>query len=392
MYLHQRLNEKEGAASMKKCIVIPDSFKGTMSSAEVSEIIKKQLLLHYPDCNVVAIPAADGGEGTVDCFLSCIENAHKIKVLSTNAFGEKINCYYALYNNTAIIEMAQCAGLPQAEGRLNPAITTTYGVGTIIKEAISNGCKNIILGLGGSCTNDGGTGMAAALGVTFINKRGEDFIPTGATLCDIDRIETGKAKELLKDCSFTAMCDITNPMFGKNGAAYIFAPQKGADEKMVKHLDDNLMHLSGKIKEFIGVDVSNIPGAGAAGAMGAAVVAFLNGKLQSGINTILDTVKFNTHLIGCDVVFTGEGKVDGQSIHGKVISGVSKAAQKQNIPVIIIAGSVGDGAEKTYSIGVSAIFSINQMPMEFNKAKKFSKANLAATTDSILRLYKANNW
>lgn len=377
---------------MEKCIVIPDSFKGTMSSSEVSEIIKKQILHHYPKCNVITIPVADGGEGTVDCFLSCIENAHKIKTISTNAFNEKVNCYYALYNDTAIIEVAQCAGLPQAEGRLNPAITTTYGVGTVIKDAISKGCKNIILGLGGSCTNDGGTGMAAALGITFINKNGETFIPTGATLCDIDKIETSNAKELLRNCNFTAMCDITNPMYGQNGAAYVFSPQKGADKKMVKFLDDNLMHLSEKIKEFIGINVANIPGAGAAGAMGAAVVAFFNGELKSGINTVLETVKFNNHLINCDVVFTGEGKVDSQSIQGKVISGVSKAAQKKNVPVILIAGSIGDGAEKTYSIGVSAIFSINQKPMEFDKAKKFSKTNLASITDSILRLYKTNNW
>lgn len=377
---------------MKKCIVIPDSFKGTISSAEVSEIIKKQILYHYPKCNVITIPVADGGEGTVDCFLSCVENAHKIKTISTNAFNKKVNCYYALYNDTAIIEVAQCAGLPQAEGRLNPAITTTYGVGTVIKDAISKGCKNIILGLGGSCTNDGGTGMAAALGITFINKKGETFIPTGATLCDIDKIETDNAKELLRNCNFTAMCDITNPMYGQNGAAYVFAPQKGADKKMVKFLDDNLIHLSEKIKEFTGINVANIPGAGAAGAMGAAVVAFFNGELKSGINTVLETVKFNNHLINCDVVFTGEGKVDSQSIQGKVISGVSKAAQKKNVPVILIAGSIGDGAEKTYSIGVSAIFSINQKPMEFDKAKKFSKANLASITDSILRLYKTNNW
>ncbi|MFA9464278.1 MAG: glycerate kinase [Velocimicrobium sp.] len=371
--------------ALKKCIVIPDSFKGTLSSFEVCRIMKEQIKSLQKDCDVITIPVADGGEGTVDCFLHALKNARKIQITATGPYGEPVSCYYARHENTAIIEMAQTAGLPLVEGNLNPAKTTTYGTGEMIAHAVRNDCTEIIIGLGGSCTNDAGVGAARALGVIFYNELGHSFIPEGDTLAQIKSFDISKANQFLKKCCVTAMCDIDNPMFGKSGAAYIFAPQKGADTKMVKLLDKNLESLSNTIETCLGRDVSKIPGAGAAGAMGAGIVAFLGGSLKSGIDTVLDIVDFNELLNDTDIVFTGEGKIDSQSIRGKVVIGIAKRAKKKNIPVITVVGAIGEGAEKAYDLGVSAIFSINRTATAFEEARHHSKENLAGTMDSIIR-------
>jgi glycerate kinase len=284
--------------------------------------------------------------------------------------------------------MAQTAGLPQVEGRKNPALTTTYGTGLVIKQAIEDGCTDIIIGLGGSCTNDAGVGAACAIGVQFYDDEENAFLPTGGTLSKIKRIDTTNAKELLKGCNITAMCDIDNPMYGTSGAAYIFAPQKGADDAMVIDLDDNLRSLSQKIIDNIGIDVSELPGAGAAGAMGAGVVAFFGGILKSGINTVLDLVGFEEQLENTDLVFTGEGKIDSQSLRGKVVIGIAERAKKKNVPVIAVVGAIGAEAEKAYDMGVSAIFSINRAAIDFEISRFQSKENLAATIDSLLRFQR----
>ncbi len=369
----------------KKCIVIPDSFKGTLSSLDVCTIMKEQILFLQPDCNVITIPVADGGEGTVDCFLYAMENMRKIEMTASGPFGEPVSCYYARYQNTAIIEMAQTAGLPLVEGQMNPAKTTTYGTGEMIAHAVRNGCNEIIIGLGGSCTNDAGVGAARALGVDFFDKEGNLFFPEADTLSLIDSFDISKANQLLKKCSITAMCDIDNPMYGENGAAYIFAPQKGANPEMVALLDRNLKALSKTIENCLNRDVSKIPGAGAAGAMGAGIVAFLGGSLKSGIDTVLDIVKFDDLTKDADIIFTGEGKIDSQSIRGKVVIGISKRAQKQNIPVIAVVGAIGKGAEEAYHLGVTSIFSINRTATAFEEARHHSKENLAGTMDSIVR-------
>jgi len=370
---------------LKKCIVIPDSFKGTLSSLDVCTIMKEQILFLQPDCNVITIPVADGGEGTVDCFLYAMENMRKIEMTASGPFGEPVSCYYARYQNTAIIEMAQTAGLPLVEGKMNPAKTTTYGTGEMIAHAVRNGCNEIIIGLGGSCTNDAGVGAARALGVDFFDKEGNLFLPEADTLSLIDSFDISKANQLLKKCSITAMCDIDNPMHGENGAAYIFAPQKGANPEMVALLDTNLKSLSNTIENCLNRDVSKTPGAGAAGAMGAGIVAFLGGSLKSGIDTVLDIVKFDDLIEDADIIFTGEGKIDSQSIRGKVVIGISKRAQKKNVPVIAVVGDIGEGAEESYNLGVTSIFSINRTAKAFEEARHHSKENLAGTMDSIVR-------
>lgn len=371
---------------MKKCVIIPDSFKGSLSSIEVCNIIKEKVNEFFPKCNAIMIPIADGGEGTVDTFVYSLK-AEKVILKVQNAFGEEIDVYYGRIKNKAIIEVAQVVGLVSAEGRENPSTTSTYGVGEIISHAIENGCNEIFIGLGGSCTNDCGVGAASALGTVFKNKNGEEFIPVGKNLNEIEYIDVSKTLEKLKNCKVTAMCDIDNPMYGENGAAFVFAPQKGADENMVKMLDNNLRSLSEKIKKNLNKDVSNIKGSGAAGAFGAGVCAFFNGELKSGIEIILDLIDFDNLISDADIIFTGEGQIDSQSLNGKVVIGISKRAKKQNIPVIVLVGSIGEGAERAYDEGVSAIFSINQKAEDYSISRFKAKENLEKTIDSLLRYY-----
>lgn len=372
---------------MKKCLIIPDSFKGTLSATEICEIYKEKVGEIFPECQVIAVPVADGGEGTVDCFLYAL-NCDKIVLTVSGPFGEPCEVYYARNGTVAIIEMAMCAGLPQVEGRANPELTSTYGVGEMIAHALANGCKEILLGLGGSCTTDGGTGMAAALGVEFLDANGKQFAPVGGTMKDIAQIRTSSANKLLKNCKITAMCDINNPMYGETGAAFVFGPQKGADPEMVKRLDQGLVHLSNIIEKDLDLSVSNIAGAGAAGAMGAGVVAFLGGQLRPGIDAVLDMVNYEELLQDVDVVFTGEGRIDSQSLRGKVVIGVAGRAKQAGVPVVAVVGSIGDGATGAYDLGVNAIFSINRRAEGFETARYKSQKNLAATVEDILRLWK----
>lgn len=371
---------------MKKCVIIPDSFKGSLSSIEVCNIIKEKVNEFFPKCNAIMIPIADGGEGTVDTFTYSLK-AEKINLKVKNAFGEVIDVYYGRIKNKAIIEVAQVVGLVSAEGREDPSTTSTYGVGQIISHAIEHGCNEVFIGLGGSCTNDCGVGAASALGTVFKNKNGKEFIPVGKNLNDVEYIDISKTLEKLKNCKVTAMCDIDNPMYGENGAAFVFAPQKGADENMVKMLDNNLRALSEKIKKNLNKDVSNIKGSGAAGAFGAGVCAFFNGELKSGIEIILDLIDFDNLISDADIIFTGEGQIDSQSLNGKVVIGISKRAKKQNIPVIVLVGSIGEGVEKAYDEGVSAIFSINQKAEDYSISRFKAKENLEKTIDSLLRYY-----
>lgn len=250
---------------MKNAFIIPDSFKGTLASEKVCDIIAERVRFHFPQCKITAIPVSDGGEGFCNCMVKAC-GGKIVECETMNPYGEKITAEIGLTDNgnTAIIEMAAAAGLSFAENRLNPELTSTFGVGLMIKAALEMGCKKVLLGLGGSCTNDGGCGAAAALGVKFLNSAGKPFIPTGGTLKDIDRIIPAEI-----GIEIEAMCDVKNVLYGKNGAAYVFAPQKGADNEMVLRLDDGLKHLAEKIKEHLGIDVSEYEGGGAAGGFGA---------------------------------------------------------------------------------------------------------------------------
>lgn len=371
---------------MKKVILVPDSFKGTMSSMQICDSMREGILRYYPTAQVIAIPVADGGEGSTDAFLAAM-GGEKVWVSSKGPYMEDIPAFYGLVDkgSTAVIEMAACAGLPLVGEHLHPERTSTYGVGLLIQDAIKKGCKKIILGLGGSATNDLGVGAAAAMGVRFFNAQGKDFVPVGATLSHIHSIDKSPIQDLLQQVEFITMCDIDNPLYGENGAAYVFAPQKGADFEMVEFLDEQLKAGAAVIQKELGVDVSNLPGAGAAGGMGAGMVAFFDSKLQMGIETVLDAVGFDELLQGTDLVFSGEGKIDTQSLRGKVVLGVAKRTKQAGVPLVAVVGDVGDDIAPVYEQGVTAIFSINRLAVPFSIAKLRSQQDLHSAFDDILR-------
>jgi glycerate kinase len=375
---------------MSKFLLIPDSFKGTMSSDEICSIMEKAVRRNFPDAQIISIPVADGGEGSVDAFLKAM-GGEKVSVTVKGPFFQDMEAFYGIVEKgrTAIIEMAACAGLPLVESDPDPTRTTTYGVGQLIVDAIRRGCKKIIMGLGGSCTNDAGTGAAAALGVVFTNDQGEVFIPTGGTLKEIAHIDKSKLLPSLKEIELITMCDIDNPLYGEKGAAYVFAPQKGASPEVVKELDEGLRHLDQILQKDLKLSLAEIKGAGAAGGMGCGMVAFFGSTLQMGIETVLDTVQFDELLKDADYVFSGEGKIDTQSIRGKVVIGIAKRTKKANVPLIAFVGDIGDGIEEAYDLGVSGIFSINRVAVEYKDAKKRAREDMYLTVDNLMRYMKA---
>ena len=379
---------------MKKCIVISDSFKGSLSSGEICDIARACFAEGLSDCELTAIPVADGGEGTVDCFHQ-VCGGELVPVTVQGPFGQDMEAaYLRLDGGRAVIEMASSAGLPLVGDRRDPRITSTYGVGQQIRHAVEQGSTQILLGLGGSCTNDGGCGCAAALGVRFLDRAGQAFVPTGGTLDQIAHIDVSGARQLLQTVKLTAMCDIDNPMHGPTGASYIFGPQKGADPAMVEFLDGQLKALDAVIQRELHRAVADVPGAGAAGAFGAGILAFLDGTLCPGIEAVLDLVDFDGKLKDCDLVITGEGRFDSQSIRGKVVSGVSKRAKRQGVPVAVIAGSVAEDVESVSAdpdSGVTAVFSINRQAMDYSESRPFSRRNYRYTLENLLRLMKSTH-
>lgn len=373
---------------MKKVIIISDSFKGTLSSQEICAIARKSVPAIFPGCEVVAIPVADGGEGTVSCFIEAI-GAEPVTVTVSGPYGEPVEAVYARKGERAIVEMASAAGLPMVGERRDPAATTTLGVGELIRHAVGHGCTEILLGLGGSCTNDGGCGCAAALGTKFFDADGKEFVPVGGTLDKIARIDNSAAEALLGGVKLTLMSDVDNPLCGARGAAQVFGPQKGADAAMVERLDQNLAHLAAVIERDLGRRVADIPGAGAAGGMGAGCAAFQNAAMRSGIEAVLDMVDFDARLDGAELVVTGEGRIDSQSVHGKVISGIAKRTQPKGVPLVAIVGCVGDGAEEAYDLGVTALFGIDRTAKAFTDYAAESAAYYRATLEDVLRLIAA---
>lgn len=373
-----------------KFVLIPDSFKGTLSSVQICKIIAEKIREHFSDSEILEIPVADGGEGSVEAFLLAA-GGEKVKARVKNPYFEDMDSYFGLLDDgkTAVVEMASCAGLPLVENRKNPRLTTTYGVGQLMLAAAKRGVKKIIVGLGGSATNDGGCGAAAAAGAKFYNKEGQEFIPTGGTVKDIERIDLSGMDKVFENVEMITMCDIDNPMYGPFGASYVFAPQKGADAECVEELDEGMKNLSRVITETIGKDISQMPGTGAAGAMGAGMVAFFDAKLQMGIETVLDTVQFDQEIADADYIFTGEGKLDAQSLRGKVVMGIAKRAQRQEKKVIAVVGGADDkNIQDAYQRGVTAVFPINRLPQDFSVSRKYSVENLSYTVDNILRLLK----
>ncbi len=375
---------------MEKILLVPDSFKGTLSSRQVCQVMSGQLRRFFPQAQVKSIPVADGGEGSVEAFLAAAGGERRMLTV-TGPFGEPVEAFYGILGDgrTAVIEMAACAGLPLAEGRLNPERATTYGVGELLLAAKEAGCTKAILGLGGSCTNDGGAGAAAALGAKFTRADGAAFIPTGGTLGEIAALDVSPVAQALQGMELTAMCDIDNPLYGEAGAAAVFAPQKGADAAMVARLDAGLRHLGQVSARCLGRDFSHLPGAGAAGGLGFGMAAFCGAQLRMGIDAVLDAVGFDSLLPGTDVVFTGEGKIDSQSARGKVVSGVAARCRKAGVPVVAVVGQIGQGFEEMYQQGLTAVFSINRAAQPFAESRFHAGENLALTMENIARLLAA---
>lgn len=373
---------------MRKCVIVSDSFKGTLSSLEICRLAKESVPKFFPECEVDTVPVADGGEGTVECFVEAI-GAQRVEVPVTGPFGEPVRAVYARRGEQAVIEMAAAAGLPLVGERGDPERTTTYGVGQLLRHAVEQGCRTILLGLGGSATNDGGCGCAAALGAKFYNAAGETFVPVGGTLDRIARIDLADLRRLLSGVRITVMCDVENPLYGPQGAAYIFGPQKGADAACVRRLDGQLQALDAVLQKELGADLGQRAGAGAAGGMGAGCVAFLGAELRSGIEAVLDTVRFDSRLEGADLVITGEGRIDAQSLGGKVISGVAGRTKPRGIPLLAIVGSVHPSACAAYDLGVTAMFSIDREAKDFREYAAESGENYQRTLEDILRLIRA---
>lgn len=375
---------------MEKILLVPDSFKGTLSSRQVCQVMAGQLRRFFPQAQVKSIPVADGGEGSVEAFLAAAGGERRTRTV-TGPFGEPVDAFYGILGDgrTAVIEMAACAGLPLAEGRLNPERATTYGVGELLLAAKEAGCTKAILGLGGSCTNDGGAGAAAALGAKFTRADGAAFVPSGGTLGEIAALDVSPVAQALQGMELTAMCDIDNPLYGEAGAAAVFAPQKGADAAMVARLDAGLRHLGQVSARCLGRDFSHLPGAGAAGGLGFGMAAFCGAQLRMGIDAVLDAVGFDSLLPGTDMVFTGEGKIDSQSARGKVVSGVAARCRKAGVPVVAVVGQIGQGFEEMYQQGLTAVFSINRAAQPFAESRFHAGENLALTMENIARLLAA---
>lgn len=365
---------------MEKFICIPDSFQGTASSLEVCRIMSRKISEICPDSEVIAIPAADGGEGSVSVFLK-VFGGERVQTEVKDPHFHDVQASYGLVDDgrVAVIEMASCAGIPLAGKTNNPELTTTYGVGQLILDAAQRGAKIIVVGLGDSCTSDGGCGMASALGVRFLGRDQKSFIPNGGSLTDIGYIDkSGLAKELT-GVEIITMCDIDSPLCGL----------QGADIKQAAHLDQGLAHLCTRIKEDINLDAANIPGAGAAGGMGAGMAAFLGSKLEMGIEVVLDMVHFNEIARDAKLIITGEGRLDGESLRGKVVDGVARRAKKLGIPSVAVVGGVGDGINGIYEKGLTGVFPINQRPQDFSESRFYTEENIAFAVENVLRLIKA---
>lgn len=376
---------------MKKIVLAPDSFKGSLSAERVAECCEAAIRSVMPDVATVALPVADGGEGTVEALATSF-GGREVECEVAGPLGKKVVATYLLSDDAerAVMEAASACGLTLvAKDERNPLLTTTRGLGEMIADAMNRGCREFFIGLGGSATNDLGMGMLSALGYRFLDEGGLLLPGCGGDLQRVATIDFSGADARLKECRFTVACDVDNPLYGKRGAAYIYAPQKGADQEMVEHLDAGLLHLSGIIAAATGRDISGMPGAGAAGGLGGAFAAFLNSVLKPGIEMVLDAVGLEDHLRDADLVVTGEGRMDAQSLMGKVISGVLKRSKRHGVPVVAICG----GVEECESLNISGICGVFPVvpgivaPEEAMDCENTAD-NIIRTMRQILRLIK----
>ena len=374
---------------MAKYVLIPDSFKGTLSSEDICRIASEEILRLEPEAEICAIPVADGGEGTVDAFLAAVGGT-RAEVPCTGPCGQEVMGFYGLLpDGTAVVEMAAAAGLPLAGACRDPEKTTTYGVGQLMAHALSRGAKRLVLGLGGSATNDGGCGAAAALGAEFLDEEGRAFVPTGGTLTQIAHIRMKGLRETLAGAEVTVMCDIDNPLCGPAGAAAVFGPQKGADAAMVARMDAGLRHLAETLEKDVGMEVLTLAGGGSAGGFGAGAAAFFGGQLRMGIDVVLDLTDFDRKCRGASLVITGEGHLDSQSLRGKTVVGVARRARALGVPEAALVGGCETALDAVYAEGVSGVFPIHPALCTWPQAAARTEEDLRFTMGNLLRFMAA---
>ncbi|MCK4257863.1 MAG: glycerate kinase [Halanaerobiales bacterium] len=371
-----------------KILIATDSFKGSLTAREVGESLERGLKKANPRFSIHILPMADGGEGTVESLVDSTAG-RIVKKSVTGPLGERVDAFFGILGNekTAVIEMSAASGLPLVPNdKRNPLKTTTFGTGELIKAALDEGCRDLIIGIGGSATNDCGVGMVQALGGHFLDVDSNEVGYGGGELQRIHTIDLSGLDTRLLETTIQVACDVENPLYGKNGAAYIYGPQKGATPEMVEELDTGLRHIGMLIQQTLGISVGNFPGAGAAGGLGAGLMAFLKAELKCGIDIVTEASKIEEIIPEMDIVITGEGKIDLQTIYGKTPIGVAKVAKKFKIPVIGIAGTLGDGAEMVYEHGIDALFSIINAPMTLEQAMEKSESLLVQLGENVGRL------
>jgi len=372
-----------------KIVIAPDSFKGNLSALQVSQAIEIGIKHAVPDAAIDIVPMADGGEGTTQALVDAV-GGEIIPAEVTDPLGGRVMAYWGLLSDktTGVIEMATASGLDLVPlEKRNPLVTTTYGTGELILAALEKGCRKLIIGIGGSATNDGGAGMAQALGVRLLDAKGAQLAFGGAALAELDRIDITNIDPRLSDCDIRIASDVTNPLCGPQGASAVYGPQKGATEEMVKQLDAALAHYADIIKRDLGIDISDVPGAGAAGGLGAGLITFLKARLLPGIEIVIQATGLAEHLKDANLVFTGEGRIDNQTACGKVPVGVARKAKTFGVPVIAIAGAIGDGYQAVYEQGIDAVFGIAPGPISLDQSLAEAKRLIADVAERALRLF-----
>ncbi|MDY0030387.1 MAG: glycerate kinase [FCB group bacterium] len=372
-----------------KIAIAPDSFKECLTADEVAGAIEEGVRRALPDCVTVCVPMADGGEGTVDALIAAT-NGRIVELTGTGPMGTPVATRYGLLGDgeSAVIEMAAVSGLPlvRTEER-DPRIATTCGTGELLCDALNRGASRIIIGLGGSATNDGGAGAAQALGVSLRDAAGRELPWGGAALARLATIDLSRRHPRLNQCVLEAACDVDNPLCGPTGASRVYGPQKGAGPKVVEELDAALRHFGDIIEAQLGVPVLDVPGAGAAGGLGAGLVAFAGGVLRPGVDIVADACKLTSRIAGAELVITGEGRIDAQTPHGKTPAGVAKAARQLGIPVVAIAGSLGPGYDAVHDCGIREVISIQSGTMSLAEAMARAPELLAAAAERVARAW-----
>ena len=353
-----------------KIVIAPDSFKGSLTALQAAEAIEVGLRRVFPDAAIEKVPMADGGEGTVQSLVDATDG----QILTTQVLdplGNLIDAQYGVLGDgvTAVIEMAAASGLTLVPlDKRDPRFTTTGGTGELIRAALAHGCRKLIIGIGGSATNDGGAGMAQALGAKLLTARGEQIEPGGVSLATLSSIDLSELDSRIAETETVVACDVNNPLTGEQGASHVYGPQKGATPEMIEMLDANLAHFDKIVQRDLSKSVGNVPGSGAAGGLGAGLMAFLDASLKSGIEIVTEAIQLSKRFLDADLVITGEGQINFQTVYGKTPVGVAKVAKTYNIPVIAIAGSIADNSDGVYDAGIDAMIDIVPEPMPLETA------------------------